>query len=104
MSSPLPLRPPAERLRKGLIPRGLPTIASPAPVHRTRRCSVNSVSLTLLQSLGIARIGSAHDPDRSRAPALHHLTEKESATAQPFESRGVHMASALLQNGIHAEV
>ena len=62
------------------------------------------LSETLLQSLGIAGIGSAHDPDRPRAPALHRLTEKESSAEQPFESRGVRMAPALLQKRVRAAV
>ena len=62
------------------------------------------LSETLLQSLGIARIGSAYDPDRPRAPALHRLTEKKSPAEQPFESSGVQIEPALLQKRVRAEV
>ena len=66
-----------------------------------RRSVVSSE--TLLQSLGIADVGPAHDPDRPRAPAFHCQTKKESSAKQPFESSAVQVDPALLHKRVRAE-
>ena len=52
------------------------------------------------QPLRILCIGSTHDPDRPRAPALHRLTEKKSAAEQALELSRIQGDPALFHKGV----
>ena len=59
---------------------------------------------TLFQASRVVCIGSTHDPDRSRSPTVHRLTEEEASSEQTFYPFMIQAETVIFQRHVRSGV